>query len=234
MGCAMDFILKGFADAVRLIISLDPAVQFIVWTSLKVSLIATFCSSLVGIPLGVLIALKRFRGKSVLQVVLNTMMAFPTVVIGLLFYTLLSRRGPFGTLDLLFTPAGISIGLFVLALPTVVNLTLAAIHGLDPRLIVTCRVLGATTIQQTLKIVKEARFAITAAIVVAFGRVISEVGIAMMLGGNISGLTRTMTTAIALETSKGEFELGMALGIILLAVALGVNAMLFLLQRGKI
>jgi tungstate transport system permease protein len=229
----MDFVLKGLAGAWRLIISFDPAVYFIVWTSLKVSLLATCCSSLIGIPLGVLIALKRFRGKSAMQVVLNTMMAFPTVVIGLLFYALLSRRGPLGAFELLFTPAGISIGLFVLALPTVVNLTLAAIQGLDPRLIVTCRLLGATTIQQTLKILREARFAITAAIVVAFGRVISEVGIAMMLGGNISGLTRTMTTAIALETSKGEFELGLALGVVLLAVALGVNGMLFLVQRGN-
>jgi tungstate transport system permease protein len=229
----MDFILKGLADAVRLILSFDPAVYFIVWTSLQVSLLATFFASMTGVPLGVLIALKGFRGKSALQVVLNTMMAFPTVVIGLLFYALLSRRGPFGSLELLFTPAGISIGLLVLALPTVVNLTLAAIHGLDPRLIVTCRILGASTIQQIMKIAREARFAITAAVVVAFGRVISEVGIAMMLGGNIRGLTRTMTTAIALETSKGEFELGMALGIVLLTVALGVNAMLFLLQRGK-
>lgn len=229
----MDFILQGLVDAWRLIISLDPDVYVIVWTSLKVSLLATFWSSLIGVPLGVVIALKRFRGKSALQVVLNTMMAFPTVVIGLIFYALLSRRGPLGSVELLFTPAGISIGLFVLALPTVVNLTLAAVHGLDPRLIVTVRLLGATVIQQILKILREARFAITSAIVVAFGRVISEVGIAMMLGGNIRGLTRTMTTAIALETSKGEFELGLALGIVLLTVALGVNGMLFLLQRGK-
>lgn len=230
----MDFILKGFGDAWGLIFSFDPDVYFIVWTSLKVSLLASVCSSLVGIPLGVFVALKHFRGKSLLQVVLNTMMAFPTVVIGLLFYALLSRRGPFGNLQLLFTPTGISIGLFILALPTVVNLTLAAIQALDPRLIVTCKLLGANSIQQTLKILREARFAITAAIVVAFGRVISEVGIAMMLGGNIKGLTRTMTTAIALETSKGEFELGLALGIVLLTVALGVNGFLFLLQRGKI
>jgi tungstate transport system permease protein len=229
----MDFIFKGFCDAVRLILSFDPAVYFIVWTSLEVSLLATCGASIIGIPLGVLIALKRFSGKSALQVMLNTMMAFPTVVVGLLFYALLSRRGPLGALGLLFTPAGISIGLFVLALPTVVNLTLAAIHGLDPRLIVTCKLLGATTTQQIGKILREARFAITAAVVVAFGRVLSEVGIAMMLGGNIRGLTRTMTTAIALETSKGEFELGLALGIVLLAVALGVNGMLFLLQRGK-
>jgi tungstate transport system permease protein len=230
---AMDFILKGFVDAAKLVFSFDPAVYFIVWTSLKVSLIATVFSSLFGVPLGVLIALKRFPGKSALQVILNTMMALPTVVVGLLFYALLSRRGPMGTLELLYTPAGVSLGLFVLALPTVVNLTLAAIQGLDPRLILTCRALGATSVQQTWKILVEARFFITAAIVVAFGRVISEVGIAMMLGGNIRGLTRTMTTAIALETSKGEFELGIALGVVLLTVALGVNGMLFLLQRGR-
>jgi len=213
--------------------SLDPAVWFIVLTSLEVSLLATLLSSMVGVPLGALIALKRFRGKPVLQVILNTMMALPTVVIGLLGYAVLSRRGPLGALELLYTPAGISVGLFVLALPTVVNLTLAAIQGLDPRLVVTCKMLGATPVQQTWKILKEGRFAVTAAIVVAFGRVISEVGIAMMLGGNIRGFTRTMTTAIALETAKGEFELGLALGMILLAVALGVNGMLFLLQRGK-
>ncbi len=213
--------------------SLDPAVWFIVLTSLEVSLLATLLSSMVGVPLGALIALKRFRGKPFLQVILNTMMALPTVVIGLLGYAVLSRRGPLGALELLYTPAGISVGLFVLALPTVVNLTLAAIQGLDPRLVVTCKMLGATPVQQTWKILKEGRFAVTAAIVVAFGRVISEVGIAMMLGGNIRGFTRTMTTAIALETAKGEFELGLALGMILLAVALGVNGMLFLLQRGK-
>ncbi|MFH0824819.1 MAG: ABC transporter permease [Pseudomonadota bacterium] len=229
----MDFILKGFADAWRLVFSLDPDVYFIVWTSLKVSLLATLLSSILGVPLGVLTALKRFRGKSALQVILNTMMAFPTVVIGLLFYALLSRRGPLGPLELLFTPAGISIGLFFLGLPTVVNLTLAAVQGLDPRLMVTCKVLGATPMQTTGKILREARFAITSAVVVAFGRVISEVGVAMMLGGNIRGLTRTMTTAIALETSKGEFELGLALGIVLLAVALAVNGALFVLQRGK-
>jgi tungstate transport system permease protein len=230
----MDFLLNGFLGAGRLVFSGDPSVYFIVWTSLKVSILAALFAALLGVPLGVLTALKRFRGKSVLLVLLNTMMAFPTVVIGLLFYAVLSRRGPLGPWELLYTPVGISLGLFVLALPTVVNLTLAAIQGLDPRLMLTCKVLGANRSQQIRKIVVEARFAITAAIVVAFGRVISEVGIAMMLGGNIRGLTRTMTTAIALETSKGEFELGLALGIVLLAVALGVNACLFLLQRGRV
>lgn len=160
-------------------------------------------------------------------------MALPTVVVGLVFYSLLSRRGPLGELGLVFTPIGMAMGLFVLALPTVINLTLAAIQSLEKNLFLTCKLLGATPTQQAAKILVEARFAVTAAIVVAFGRVISEVGIAMMLGGNIKGFTRTMTTAIALETSKGEFELGLALGIVLLSVALAVNGALFFLQKSS-
>jgi tungstate transport system permease protein len=230
----MHFLAESFFNAAKLILSMDPEVYSVVWISLRVSVLGTCIAFLFGVPLGVLIALKSFRGKDFLQVILNTLMAFPTVVIGLLLYALLSRRGPFGYLDLLYTPTGISIGLFILAFPTIVNLTIAAITGLDRRLFVTCKLLGATALQQTLKILKEARFAITAAVVIAFGRVVSEVGIAMMLGGNIRGFTRTMTTAIALETSKGEFELGLALGIILLLVAFAVNAFLFLLQREKV
>ena len=229
----MGFLLSSLYNALALLFSFDSAVYFIVWTSLKVSILATFFASALGVPLGVLTALKRFPGKSAVLVVLNTLMALPTVAVGLLFYAILSRRGPLGDLGLLYTPTGISLGLFVLAIPTVINLTLAAIQGLDPRLILTCKVLGATAVQQTWKILVEARFAVVAAVVVAFGRVISEVGIAMMLGGNIRGFTRTMTTAIALETSKGEFELGLALGMFLLLVAFSVNALLFLLQRGK-
>jgi len=216
-----------------LVVSLDAEVYSVVWTSLKVSILATFFASVLGVPVGVIIALKRFRGKSALLLVLNTLMALPTVVVGLLFYSLLSRRGPLGDLDLLYTPVGISVGLFVLAIPTVINLTLAAIQGLDPRLVLTCKLLGASAVQQTRKILMEARFAVIAAVVVAFGRVISEVGIAMMLGGNIRGFTRTMTTAIALETSKGDFELGLSLGILLMTVAFLVNAVLFLLQRSR-
>ncbi len=227
----MDFLLKSFTTAGRMILSLDPDVFFIVWTSLKVSALAVVFSAAVGVPLGLVIALNRFPGKSVTLVILNTLMALPTVVVGLFFYALLSRRGPLGELDLLFSPAGISLGLAALALPLVTNLSVSAIQGLDRRLILTTRLLGATAVQQAGIILKEARFAVTAAIVIAFGRVISEVGIAMMLGGNIKGYTRTMTTAIALETSKGEFELGLALGMILLGTALGVNLLLYLLQR---
>jgi tungstate transport system permease protein len=230
----VSFFAEALYRSLQLIFGFDPEVYLVVWTSLKVSAIATVLAAITGVPLGLLIALKNFRGKRAVVVALNTSMALPTVVVGLFFYAFLSRRGPLGDLGLLFTPTGLSLGLYALAVPLVVNLTLAAIQGVDPRLFLTCKLLGATPVQQALMILKEARFAVTAALVVGFGRVISEVGIAMMLGGNIKGFTRTMTTAIALETSKGEFELGLALGFFLLAVAFGINALLFLLQRGKV
>ena len=227
----MNFLLEAFYSAFRLIIGFDTDVGQVLWTSLEVSTLATLFASLIGVPLGLLIALNRFRGRQALLLLLNTSMALPTVVVGLFFYALLSRRGPLGDLGLLFTPQGITLGLFALALPLVVNLSLAAIQGMDVRLFLTCKLLGANPIQQAWMILKEARFAVMAAIVMAFGRVISEVGIAMMLGGNIKGFTRTMTTAIALETSKGDFEFGLALGMVLLTVAFAVNALLFLLQK---
>ncbi|MDQ7781588.1 MAG: ABC transporter permease [Desulfomonilaceae bacterium] len=229
----MRFFIDALYNALSLVLGFDPEVYLVVWTSLKVSGIATFLASFVGIPLGTLLALKQFRGKQAVLLILNTLMALPTVVVGLFFYALLTRQGPLGDLGLLFTPEGIALGLFVLALPIVVNLTLAAVQGMDPRVFVTCKLLGATPAQQAWMIMREARFAVMAAVVMAFGRVISEVGIAMMLGGNIKGFTRTMTTAIALETSKGEFELGLALGILLMAVAFVVNALLFFIQRSR-
>jgi tungstate transport system permease protein len=229
----LNFLGESFLKAFNLITGYDPEVYTIVWTSIKISLTAILFAGLGGVPAGLVVALNRFRGKSLALLLLNTLMALPTVVVGLIFYALLSRRGPLGNFGLLFTPTGISIGLIVLALPIVMNLTIAAIQGLDKRLFLTVKLLGATRVQQAWMIVREARFAVMAAIVMAFGRVISEVGIAMMLGGNIKGYTRTMTTAIALETSKGELELGLALGMVLLIVALVVNATLFWLQRHR-
>jgi tungstate transport system permease protein len=225
------YFVNSFGAAIGLITDFDPDTYFIVWTSLRVSLVAVCSAALAGVPIGLLIALKDFRGKQGAQVILNTFMALPTVVVGLVFYGLLSRQGPLGDLGLLFTPTGIALGLSALAVPIVVNLTVSAIQGLDPRLFLTCKALGATPRRQAWMILKEARFAVTCAVVIAFGRVISEVGIAMMLGGNIRGFTRTMTTAIALETSKGEFQMGLALGMILLTTAFAVNAALSLLQR---
>jgi tungstate transport system permease protein len=229
----VSFFLDSLLAALHLIVGFDAEVYLIAWTSLKVSLVGSALASVAGVPLGVLIALTEFRGKRAVLLALNTLMSLPTVVVGLIFYGLLSRQGPLGDFGFLFTPAGVSLGLFVLALPLIANLSIAAVHGLDPRLALTCRALGATALQQAWMIVKEARFAVICAIVVGFGRVISEVGVAMMLGGNIRGFTRTLTTAIALETSKGEFELGLALGMFLLIVAFGVNGLLFLFQRAK-
>lgn len=227
----MNFIFQGIIDGLRLILVFDSEVYMIIWTSLKVSLLAVVGAAMIGIPLGVLIALKDFFLKRVLILALNTAMAFPTVVLGLIFYAFLSRKGPLGDYGLLFTPIGMELGLFFLATPIVINLTLGAVQALDPRMFVTCRTLGANAWQEFSMIVREGRFAITAAAAMAFGRVISEVGVAMMLGGNIKGFTRTMTTAIALETSKGEFELGMALGMALMIVALFVNLALHALQK---
>jgi tungstate transport system permease protein len=226
----MDYLFRSFAEAAGMLLRFDPEVWFIVWTSLKVSVAAAILASMAGVPAGLWIALHRFRGRGVVLLLLNTMMALPTVVVGLFVYGLVGRRGPMGGLGLLFTPAGIVAGEFLLALPIITNLTISAVKALDPRLFITCRTLGARGVQEALMILREGRYGIVAAVVAGFGRVIAEVGIAMMIGGNIEGFTRTMTTAIALETSKGEFELGLALGIVLLAVALAVNVFLYALQ----
>lgn len=227
----MDFFLQAFGSAFELIISLDAEVYLVVWTSVYISLLATLCASVVGIPLGLLVGLQRFRGKDFLLRSLNTLMALPTVVVGLVLYGVFSRRGPAGDMGLLFTPAAMVIGQCILIIPIVWNLSIMAVQGADPRLAFTCRTLGTTAWQQAWIYLREVRFGLLAAIVLGFGRAIGEVGVAMMLGGNIEGFTRTMTTAIALETSKGEFEFALALGIVLLAVAFAANAMLYRFQR---
>lgn len=230
-GRPVDDLFEASRAAFRLIVSLDPDVYYVVWTSLNVSVMACLLAAMAGIPLGLVIALGRFPGRGLTLLLLNTLMALPTVVVGLLLYAFLGRRGPLGALGLLYTPGGIILGELLLALPIVANLTVSAVKGLDPRVVLTCKSLGASPRQQAWMILREGRFAVMAAIVAAFGRVIGEVGIAMMIGGNIKGFTRTMTTAIALETSKGDFELGLALGMLLLLVALVVNAVLHRLQR---
>ena len=229
----MDYLLQALKDAFGLIVGLDGEVYYVVWTSLKVSVVACLVAAAIGVPLGMKIALGRFRGRWCVLLLLNTLMALPTVVVGLFLYGFLGRRGPLGALEILYTPAGIILGELILALPIVTNLTISAVNGLDPRLFLTCKSLGASPGQEKWMILREGRFAVIAAVVAAFGRVIGEVGIAMMVGGNIKGFTRTMTTAIALETSKGEFELGLAIGMLLLLVALVVNIALQRLQRTK-
>jgi tungstate transport system permease protein len=220
----MNYILEAFTKAFWLIVHFDRELAVIVWTSLRVSLISTALASIVGVPFGFALAVSRFRGKHQMEIALNTSMAIPTVVVGLTIYSFISRRGPLGAYGLLFTPTAMIIGQFILATPIIIALSLSATKAIDARVGETARTLGANALQKASAILSEARYSIIVAIAAGFGRVIAEVGAAMILGGNIHGYTRTMTTAIALETGKGEFSLAMALGIILLLIALSVNA----------
>lgn len=230
----MGYFSESFSAALDLIFQFDREVWLIVWTSLKISLIAAMLAALIAIPVGIIIALKEFRWKQFLQQILNTLMAMPTVVIGLLLYGLFTRQGPMGGLGLLYTPAAVVIAECILILPIILNLTIVAVQSSDERLVPTLKSLGANKIQLALQVMDETRFAVIAAVVAGFGRAIGEVGAAMMLGGNIEGFTRTMTTAIALETSKGEFEFGLALGLLLLIIAFIVNfGLQFLIRRGS-
>ncbi len=227
----MDYLYESLQTAIQLIFGLDHEVRMAVWTSLYTSSTAIVFASLFGIPTGLWLGLSRFRGKRVLITLLNTLMALPTVVVGLLLFGLLSRQGPLGSWGLLFTPPAMILGQMVLATPIVANLVLAAVVGADKRILPTLLTLGASPLQSAIQFLKEIPFGVMAAVIAGFGRVIAEVGVAMMLGGNIRGTTRTMTTAIALETSKGEFAFGLALGIILLALALLVNLGLNFFQQ---
>jgi tungstate transport system permease protein len=227
----MDYIIDAVLGALRLILSLDREVFTIALFSLRVAGTATVFATVVGVPLAYGMATRDFPGKRTVLTLFNTLMALPTVVVGLFCYAFFSRRGPLGFLDLLFTPSGMIIGDLILALPLVVALTIAAVSAIDPRVRLTARALGATSRQTSWRVLLEARYALVAAVLNGFGRVVAEVGAAMILGGNIRGYTRSLTTAIALETSKGEFAFAMALGLILLALALLVNLLLRRLQE---
>jgi tungstate transport system permease protein len=222
----MDFFIDSILSAVGLMTSLDPDLLNIVFVSLKVSISSTLTAGFLGIPLGFSIALSEFKGKRVLITVLNTMLALPTVVIGLFAYAFISRRGIFGSFDLLYTQKAIVIGQIFLILPIIATFTISAISRIDSRYRLTAMTLGANRFQTALVILREARFGIIAATIAAFGRVISEIGISMMLGGNAKGFTRTMTTAMALEYDKGEFVLAVALGFILMGISLVMNILL--------
>lgn len=227
----MDYLYNSLLTALQLISQLDKEVLAAVGTSIYTSTTAILFAALLGTPFGIWLGLSRFRGRRFVVTLLNTLMALPTVVVGLVLFGLLSRQGPLGSMGLLFTPYAMILGQIVLATPIIANLVLAAVSGADKRILPTLMTLGASPLQMAFQLLKEIRFGVMAAIIAGFGRVIAEVGVAMMLGGNIRGTTRTMTTAIALETSKGEFAFGLALGIVLLLVALTVNLGLNLLQQ---
>jgi tungstate transport system permease protein len=216
-------MFEVFGRAIQLLFSGDREVYFIAWTSLRLSLVSVVVASVLSLPLGFLIGLKSFRGKKGVIAFLNALMALPTVVVGLLVYSFISRSGPLGSLGLLFSPAAIHIGQVILCFPLITSLVYSALSRLDRRLPETLITLGAGPLEIFRMTIREGRIAILSAILSGFGRVVGEVGVAMMLGGNILWYTRTLTTAIALETSKGEFELGLALGLILMAIAFLVN-----------
>lgn len=230
----MDFIVEGIRKAFQLIFTLDSEIFSIVLLSLRVSLTAVILASLLGVYLGFLMAVKDFWGKNFTIASINTLLALPTVVVGLIVYSLISRKGPLGVFGLLFTPLAMIIGQFILATPIIIALTHSAVQGIDERVRNTALTLGATESQSAWMVIKEARYAVLAAVITGFGRVIAEVGAAMLLGGNIKGSTRTMTTAIALETSKGEFGFGIALGIILLIIAFSINILLHYFQSKQV
>lgn len=223
-------MIDSFRSAFLLMMSFDKELIDIVGVSLTVSCFATILASFFGLPCGFLIAFNNFPGKRFIITLFNTLLALPTVVIGLVVYSFISRRGIFGSLELLYTQKAIIIGQVILIVPVITTLTIAAISRIDKRYRKTALTLGANQYQMAWIIFREARFGIIAAIIAAFGRVIAEVGISMMLGGNAKGFTRTMTTAMALEYDKGEFVLAVALGCVLMAFAFFINLLFHFFQ----
>ncbi|HAS52799.1 MAG: tungstate transporter permease [Nitrospirae bacterium GWC2_57_13] len=227
----MESIAQGFIQAFRLILHLDAELFGIILLSLKVSGLALMTATLFGIPFGSLIGLRKFPGRSLVISGLNTFMGLPPVVVGLFVYLILSRKGPMGFLGLLYTPSAMVIAQTILALPIVAALCHSAIVDVQPVIRQAARTLGATPLQVTATVIAEARYGILSAVIAAFGRVMAEVGAILIVGGNIAGYTRVMTTTIALETDKGNFELALALGIILLVISFGINTALHVFQR---
>ncbi len=224
-------IWQAFIKAIELIVSLDPEVMEIAWRSLRISVTSSLLASVICIPVASLIHFHNFWGKRFLVNVIQTFFSVPTVCIGLFVFVFFSRAGPLGGTNLLFTPTVMVIGQMLLITPILLGLTISAISGVDKAIKDTALSLGASNFQAMIVVLREARYAVVAAVTMGFGRAISEVGIALMVGGNIRGFTRVITTAISLETSKGELELAMALGIILLCLALIVNIALNRIQQ---
>ncbi len=227
----MNYILEGFLQAVHLLLTGHAETYSAITATVKVSSLSMGFSLALGIPLGFCLGYFDFKGKKTIRTVVDTLMALPTVFIGLLVYAFLTHRGPLGHFNLLFTLPGIAIGQTILAVPIVTGLSATALEGLDQKIRMTIISLGADRRQLFFSSLWEARHGILAGAVAAYGRVMTEVGISMMVGGNIKWHTRTITTAIALETNKGQFGMGVALGLVLLTIAFCVNISVSFLRR---
>lgn len=226
----MNEIIGAIEQAIYLIVTLDPEVIEITIRSLYISILATIIASLIAIPVGGMIYYYDFYGKRTLINFIQTLYSMPTVLVGLFLFLLISQQGPFGFLDLLFTPAGMIIGQILLIMPILIGFTITALVGVSSQIKELAISLGASASQTIITVIKEARYAIMGAVILGFGRAISEVGVAILIGGNIRGFTRVFTTTISLESSKGNIELSIALGFILLAIALIINFALNFLQ----
>jgi tungstate transport system permease protein len=231
---AMDLIWQGITQAFWLLVSGDPEVVRVTLLSLEVSGSATLLSLVIGIPLGMALALSRFPGRQLVVSLVNTGMGMPPVVVGLFVTIMLWRNGPLGLLHLLFTPAAMVIAQMVIAAPMVTGITLAAIGSLNPKLRLQILALGATRWQMLWLLMREARLPLLAAVMAGFGAVISEVGASQMVGGNIMGQTRVLTTATVMESSKGNFDVAIALSIILMLLVYGVNLVLTYAQQRRV
>ena len=229
----MDYYADAIYRALKLIITLDAEVIEVVTTSLKISTSSTLIASIISIPLAILIARNKFKSKKIINIILNTMLSLPTVVVGIFVYSLISRRGILGEFELLFTPIGIIFGQVLLIIPLITALIRNVIFSMDEKLYKTATSMGASRRQKFKLLILEARYGIIGAVIAGFGRVLGEIGISMMLGGNIKGVTRTITTAMSLETNKGRFAFALALGIILLSLSFLINVVTYFLQEGK-
>jgi tungstate transport system permease protein len=227
----MDLILEGIKRAFWLLVTFDPEVMSITFLSLKISGLATLISLFIGVSSGALIALWQFPGKKIIVGLVNTGMGLPPVVVGLFVSIFLWRSGPFGFLELLYTPMAIVVAQSVIATPIVMGITIASLQQLPKKLRLQILALGATRFQMVWMLIKEAKLPLLAAVMAGFGGVISEVGASIMVGGNIKGYTRVLTTATVMETSKGNFDIAIALGIILLLLAYVINLILTYVQQ---
>jgi len=227
----LEAFIEGLIKALHLIASRDPEVVEITRRSLAISSTSCSLTTAFAIPLGSLIHFAHFRGKRALISVIQTLFSLPTVVVGLLVFIIFSRAGPLGDLGLMFTPTVMVIGQVILIMPLILGLVISALSGVDKAVPETAVSLGASRLQMGIITLREAKYAVLTAVIMGFGRAFSEVGLAMMAGGNIRGFTRTLTTAISLETSKGDIELSLALGIVLLLIALAINITVNRLQH---
>lgn len=229
----MEVIRTGFVEAIRLIVNLNPDLIEILVMTLRVTGTAALIAMVVGLPVGTVVGLTRFLGRKFFVALTNTGMALPPVVVGLFVYLFLARSGPFGRFELIYTPTAMIIAEVIIATPMVIGVTLAAVQALDPRLKAQIITLGANRRQLFFKIVREARLGLLASVAAGFGAIISEVGAVMMVGGNIKGATRVLTTAIVMETRIGHTSIAIALGLVLLGLAFAVNWFITYVQQRK-